>query len=226
MEVQGAYMDAQPFDAGRLPADLDARVRSELSDGERLLWVGQPRPSRFEVVVAFLAALFGIPFIAFAVLWIDSLTSKALPGAAGPVRFNGRPVAVEDQKLVALFGVPFLLVGLWLFSSAYRLRRRAKRTCYALTDRRAMLWLPGWWGGTKTRSYAPEDWRNAYCIADENGYGHLVFEKTVKSYTDEDGKEHKYDVIHGFKNIDRVREVEASVKRALLAKNDEAKEVS
>src|SRR5262245_34488753 len=40
-------MDTPLFGGSSLPEELDARVREELREGERLLWVGQPRPGRF-----------------------------------------------------------------------------------------------------------------------------------------------------------------------------------
>ena len=57
--------------------------------------------------------------------------------------------------LFPLFGLPFVMVGVGMLSSPFWLRRRAKRTCYALTDRRAILWEAGWFGSVEVRSYGP-----------------------------------------------------------------------
>ena len=99
-----------------LPADLDARVRSEMRDGEQLLWVGQPRPGRF-ARQAIPLVLFGIPFTAFAVFWMVVTSSALLFGGfannVGPGGFGWFFAACFP-----LFGLPFMLIGLGMLEFA------------------------------------------------------------------------------------------------------------
>ena len=110
-------MDAPLFDDSSLPADLDARVRSELRDHERLLWVRQPRAGRF-ARQALPLVLFGIPWTAFALFW-TAAASGMLFGGAG----NGGP-----GSFFPLFGLPFVLIGVGMLSSPCWFIRQAKRT--------------------------------------------------------------------------------------------------
>src|SRR5579875_316473 len=130
---------SEPFLFGDsyLPEELDARVRSELEPGEQLLWVGQPRPSRF-VYQTLPIVFFGIPWTAFALLW-TGMAIWGLWGNAGaaPMQAQGMMGGVFSVCF-PLWGLPFILIGLGMLSSPFWAIRRAKRTCYALTDRRAI----------------------------------------------------------------------------------------
>jgi hypothetical protein len=197
------------FHDSRLPPELDARVRSELRDGELLLWVGQPRPGRF-ARSAIPMVLVAIPFTAFALFWIVAASGMML-GA-----FKGGVHAVF--ACFPLFGLPFVLVGFGMLASPYWMLRRAKRTCYALTDQRAILWHAGWFGSTDVRSYGPAALARIHRSEHRDGSGDLIFE-VVTSYGD---IRHRYRTAHssyhGFIAIDKVREVEALISKALLAK--------
>src|SRR5262245_16089820 len=118
-------MDDPLFDNSSLPADLDARVRSEMRDGERLLWVGQPKPGRF-ARHAIPIVLFGIPWTAFALLWTGCASGILFGGFGnndGPGGFGA------FFAYFPLFGLLFVLIGLGMLSSPYWLWRQAKRTC-------------------------------------------------------------------------------------------------
>ena len=80
-------MDELLFEDNRLPDELDTRVRSELRQGEKLRWVGQPRPGRM-ARQALPIVLFGIPWTAFALFWM---------AMASGILFWGDPQPVADQ---------------------------------------------------------------------------------------------------------------------------------
>jgi hypothetical protein len=94
----------------------------ELRAGERLVWAGQPRGGiRLVAADAFMIP-FSLLWGGFAVFWEYGALQQA-----GPSFF-------------ALFGVPFVLVGLYVifgrfFFDAYR----RSRTYYALTDQRVLI---------------------------------------------------------------------------------------
>ena len=87
-----------------LPAELQRRVEAELQSGETLAWAEQPL--RFYRVQAIALALFGIPWTAFAVFWVYA-------AAGGLNNFLGS----KPPILFALFGVPFILIGIGMLSS-------------------------------------------------------------------------------------------------------------
>src|SRR3712207_4913094 len=115
-----------------LPEEIDNRVRSELRDREHLVWAGQPRPSRV-MRSAIPIVLFGIPWTAFAIFWMVVASGMLFGGfgGGGPGPFGA------FFSCFPLFGLPFVLVGLGMLSSPFWMYRRAKRTCYAVTDQRA-----------------------------------------------------------------------------------------
>lgn len=206
-------MDDPPlFDGSALPPDLDARVRAELRPGERLLWVGQPDPRRAARGACFIVA-FGIPWTAFSVFWVV-MASGMMFAANGPRGPGGAFGAVF--ACFPLFGLPFVLIGVGMLSAPYWLRRAARRTCYALTDRRALVWQKHWFGGLEVRSYGPEALTRMARIEHADGTGDLVFEEVVRVGTDTDGNRTTATTGRGFLAIGDVRRIEELVRRVLL----------
>lgn len=188
----------------KLPPRLETQVRAELQTGERLVWVGQPRPDLVMRAAYFLVP-FGLLFGGFAVFWIT--TASSFRGGGGPALFDFFPC----------FGIPFVLIGLALVASPVWLRRKAGNTVYALTDRRAILWEPGWFGAVTVRSYAAAGLGRMARRDRAGGAGDLVFEEFVTSSTNSDGHTSSTTHQRGFLCIDRVREVEDLVRRTLLS---------
>src|SRR6185437_12509968 len=103
------------FGNSELPLELDERVRSELSEGEQLLWVGQPLPRRY-VRSSIPIVLFGIPFTGFALFWMAGASGVLFAGAA----MNGGPGGFAAfLACFPLFGLPFLIIGLGMLTSPY-----------------------------------------------------------------------------------------------------------
>jgi len=201
--------DYSLFGNSYLPPELDSRVRTELSSGERLLWVGQPQPGR-SMRAAIPIVLFGLPWTAFAIFWMAGASGLLLGGFG-----NGPPAAF--RILFPLFGLPFVLIGLGMLSAPFWLRRRAKRTCYALTDRRAILWQAGWFGGIEVRSYGPEELTQIHRTQYADGSGSLVFEELVSFSRNSRGHVSRSTTRRGFMYIDNVRAVEELLRKALLS---------
>lgn len=192
-----------------LPPDLDARVQSELRPAERLMWAGQPRPGRYtRQSLPFM--LIGVPFTAFALFWM---------AGAGVMAFLAGNAAGDGgifSLCFPLFGIPFVLVGLGMLSTPFWFARKAKRTCYAITDRRAILWEAGWWGRLDVRSYEPSALNRMVRTEYADGCGDLVFEEVVSHGRDDDGNRTTYTTRHGFLAIDGVRAVEDLLRKTLL----------
>ncbi len=102
-------------------------VGRELMSDEQLLWVGQPgRGWRLRPADAFLIP-FALVWTGFAIFWeIMALFMVAPAGRFG--------------LIFPLFGLPFVLVGLYMLAGRFWLdARRRAFTCYGLTDRRAII---------------------------------------------------------------------------------------
>jgi hypothetical protein len=120
----------------------------EIASGERLIWYAQPRPGRLAWRATPLV-LFGIPWTAFAVFWMCGAAGFSMPHLdkdMGPMSWM--------PLLFPLFGLPFVLIGLGMLLSPLWLMRKASRTLYAITDRRAIVFSGGW--STTITSYGPE----------------------------------------------------------------------
>ncbi len=191
-----------------VPTDWIERVGSELRRGERLLWVGQPRPAHF--------ARQALPIVVFGVLWTTFclfFLAFMILGSFGGGQMTGNPAVGW------LFIGFFLLIGLGFLSSPYWLWRKAKQNCYALTDRRAILWEAGLFGSVEIRSYGPADLVRFYRVEYPGG-GDLVFEEAVTIRQNSDGEQTTATNKHGFLGIEEVREVEELLRRTLLMLDD------
>lgn len=158
-------------DFALLSPDLDAMVRGELAADEKLVWVGQPIPGRMTMVMIPISIM-GIFFTGFSVIWIVMVLAIVGGGIAAA---TGRPAFGLGGVVFALFGLPFLAVGLGMLTSPIWAGRRALRTCYALTNRRVIVWEPGWFGGVQVRSYRAEELGSMTRNQRADGSGDLIF---------------------------------------------------
>lgn len=181
-------------DLWALPEPLRNLVESELHEREAINWVGQPIHRRF-VARSLPIVLFGIPWTAFAIFW--------MAGAAG---FK-MPNFQQGFDFFPLFGIPFVLIGFGMLSAPLWIAKKARRTVYVLTDRRAILFDGGW--STTIRSFGPERLTDLRRVQRPDGSGDLIFEKSL-SY-DSDGDKRSTDI--GFLAIPDVKDVEDRVRR-------------
>ncbi len=211
-------MDELLFEDSRLPDELDARVRSELRQGEKLLWVGQPRPGRL-ARQAWPIVLFGIPWTAFALFWMAGAAGMLFMagGAQQPQGNNGFDII---RFVFPLFGLPFVLVGFGMLSSPYWLMRRARKTCYAVTTQRAIIWQAGWFGSMEIRSFAPAELNRMRRVEYANGEGDLIFEDLLTMAHFERSK-HQTNMRSGFMGISNVKKSEELITKALLSPSNE-----
>lgn len=108
----------------KLAPELQARVKAELKPGEVVNWAGQPLPRRYAAKAGW-SWLFFIPWTAFAIFWIG-----------GAARFRV-PSFTEPQDFFALWGLPFVAIGVAGLTSPLWLRLAAARVVYVVTNQRA-----------------------------------------------------------------------------------------
>ncbi len=203
---------------GTLPPELEQRVQSELSGGERLVYVGQPRPDLYRGQTACLS-IFGLFFGGVAVFMLAggvmSMAFGRIGGGGGAA--NGVGAVSECFPLVfCLFTIPFIAVGAAMASAPLWMRKRIRRIIYALTDRRALIFEPNWFGQNYTvRNYTREALGRMYRVEKSDGAGHLVFEEYYTTSTNTDGMSSTQRNQRGFMAIERVRDVEELVRLTL-----------
>jgi hypothetical protein len=111
-----------------------------------------------------------------------------------------------------------VLIGFGLLTSPYWVMRRAKRTCYVLTDQRAIVWRAGWFGSVDVRFYTGAALTRMHRRERRDGSGDLIFEEITSVGQNTNGARTSHTSAHGFMAIEKVREIEALIWKALLAK--------
>ncbi len=177
-----------------LPPELHSVVEDELEVGESVHWSAQPRPGRL-VLATLPVFLFAIPWTAFAVFWICAASGWRFPTLKGPA------------GLFPLFGLPFVLIGCAMLSSPLWALRKARRTLYIITDRRAILFEGGW--STTVRSYGPERLTDITRRQRADGSGDIILE--TQSWCDRRGRSRSTCV--GFMGIENVKDVDTMLRR-------------
>jgi hypothetical protein len=192
--------------------DVRSRIQSELDSGERLLWAAQPDPRRFARGSIGLV-LFGIPWTAFAVFWIFMASGGLWGLFHGGMDFPRDKGAFQVISICfPLFGLPFVLIGLALLSSPYWARKKAKRTAYAVTDRRVILFEAGFRNAMTVRTYLPPQLQRMTRTERPDGSGDLILEEYTWRDSDGDRRHGR----HGLYAIPRVRDVEDLIRTTLL----------
>ncbi len=115
-----------------LPAHL-ARAAERETRGERIEWVGRP-DARSAARWGMLAWIFALPWLYFTVQW--ELTSLGLLMKEVARAKTNTPIVW--LTVMALWGLPFVGVGLGMLSTPLWLYRMATATAYIITDKRIL----------------------------------------------------------------------------------------
>jgi hypothetical protein len=184
-----------------LSDDVRARVKSELSPGERLLWAGVHEQVREPMG----CGVFGSAVVAITgwIVLIFCLTA--------PLYVRGGPNDVYfGYGLIALIVAVLFSAGVWASLERSRKERRERsRNMFALTDRRAIIWRGVHAEGTEVHSYGPENVLRVYRVEYPDGTGDLNF--TLRH-----GRESYRDHSPTFTRIRDVRRVEEIAKQILV----------
>ena len=181
-----SHIEEQMHMNSYIPMDLRNRVDRELEPNEQIQWIDMPVPKFFTKFSTPLF-LFAIPWTSFAVFWIIGASQS-------------------PSKAFALFGVPFLLIGVCMLLSPLWAYYKTLKSVYVITSKRAII-IDG--GKSFTiRSYPPEKLHNIYRVEKKNGIGDVLI--SFSTWTDSDGDTQKTDI--GFINIRDPKYVESMLK--------------
>lgn len=117
-----------------ISADITDAFRPYLQPGERVVWTG--RPAQGVRLAAYDALLipFSIVWCGFAIVWEAMAVFGTFAGS------SAGPEALAATLPIALFGVPFVLIGLYfVFGRFFADAWVRARILYVLTDRRALV---------------------------------------------------------------------------------------
>ena len=145
-----------------IPLELAQLVTSNLDSNEKIVWAAQPIPLKMAGQSCG-GVLFGIPWTAFAVWWTV-----------------GAYIAISKQKTTAvsyffpLFGLPFIIFGIGMLSSPYWAARKARRTVYLITNRRAIIFESDIRNEVSIRSFEKNQLGNIVRTQNNDGSGDLI----------------------------------------------------
>jgi hypothetical protein len=139
---------------GPVPADLKAKTLAGLDASEKPVWIGRPVPKIILIRSGGYLAFGGVGAL-IALVWL--IVALMPPKAAAPQVQIGKQFVAAPLKPSS--GSPLLPLGLLAVSAgvaavAFVRWHYAKRTCYVLTNRRAVVYKEGLFGPTRD-SYTP-----------------------------------------------------------------------
>ena len=157
-----------------IPSELREDLLREMGPDEQMRWFAQPRPGPF-MLGSLGLAIFGIPWTAFALVWTAGAAGFKVPDLENP----------DWTLLFALWGLPFIGIGLGMLSSPLRALRRARRIAYVITNRRAIIME----GGRRRliRSIGPESFGDLVRRERSGGRGDIVFSGSVQPLSPDHG---------------------------------------
>jgi hypothetical protein len=223
---------------GSIPADLRAKILMDLAAGERVVWVGQPVPNLVFLRNSGWLALGGIGLLCTLIWFVAKLlpAKAAAPAAAqqavqqagkkGAAPRYQAPPKVEPAPAKAsggsyLLGLAFLILWGSIAAIPFIYRYIASRTCYALTNRRALVYKQGIFSPTH-ESYPPLEVAN---MRQSNswlfsGCGDLIFRTVTVITTSRNprgGSSSSVRRVHyGFLAIPQVQQVGRLVRETLI----------
>ncbi len=142
----------------RIPEALKQQVERELLAGERLLWAGQPAPVRF--------ALRKNPELSM--VWSRVITGIMLTLTVLMFIFSGVTNSASAVWLATALLVLTVIAA--VVSDLLERYRQARRTVYAVTDRRAFTYSP-----RGIRSHMPDDLKTIKRVNHTRQMGDVIF---------------------------------------------------
>ncbi|MGH8446284.1 MAG: hypothetical protein ACREVL_13510 [Solimonas sp.] len=146
------------------PQEIADAVQRELA-GEGILWAGSP--DRWSYVRSrWSQALFGIPFLTFALFWTFSASHA-------PARASGNNAIFTT--IFPLWGLLFVGVGAVMILTPFFMAWRASNVYYVVTPRRAVIFEKLW--KLNIRSFNPAGLANFERVSNGGSSGSIVFQR-------------------------------------------------
>ncbi|MCL2469252.1 MAG: hypothetical protein FWF24_03360 [Alphaproteobacteria bacterium] len=115
-----------------------------LQPSETILWQGAPAPQALRLNrQSFVVYPFAFFWLAFSLFWVNGASTPLQEMAARGFQETDF-VEIVFAFVFPLFGVPFVLAGLWLLYKPFADRNKIRRSIYALTNDRALILKRGW----------------------------------------------------------------------------------
>jgi hypothetical protein len=204
-----------------VPAELKGKTLAGLDANEKPVWIGQPVPKLILLRSSGYFAGSAIGILA-ALIWL--VVVLALPTPAAGRSQPGQPAttaAASTSPIAVLLPIGLLFVSVCVSAVPLLRWHTATRTCYALTNRRAVVYKQGLFGTTR-ESYTPLEVSNmrrsdSWLTA---GSGDLIF-RTVQVVTTSQTRPGKFSssvktIHYGFLAIAHLGEVEKIVRETLI----------
>lgn len=122
---------------GRLPDALKAFAEREFA-GERLVWAARP-DVRIAALCSFAIYLFAIPWTTFSAAWISVPLGTLYEYYSADDVGAPKEAPIMMMWAFAIFGTPFVAIGIAMLAAPFRVFQRGSRTLYVLTDRRIAI---------------------------------------------------------------------------------------
>ncbi len=118
------------------------KLQPELSSGETIYWAGMPNPSVIFHSADWAAVPFSLLWGGFAIFWETSVL--------GYWGFASKSPSHPVSYFMALWGVPFVVIGQYMIWGRFFVDSWLKRrTYYAVTNRRILILQEGWKRSTR-----------------------------------------------------------------------------
>lgn len=165
-ERKACAIMSPPVELYTLPPMFQDWVGRELKLDEHLVWIGQP-------IAGLFTGYYRFNYIAQVIMGV--------PFTIQPIIMSIMAIGMREPLWVAFFPFPFFLCGLILLSSPFLIRRRLRKTVYAITDRRAIIFDGGIFA-TKMMSFAPEQLLELNSQANNKDVGYILFSVCSADY--------------------------------------------
>jgi hypothetical protein len=175
--------------------DAQLRAQSELQSGESLYWTGAADPGRI-AITALPAAIFGIPFAAFALFWINTAYH-----ASNSLHRSSSNAVTKSFTVFPIFGLPFLLIGVFIVLAPLWAYLKGLSTVYAVTNQRVMVITGA--NNRSVKSYTPADISSIEHRERPDGSGDIVIQTNSMMRTNNSVSQIKI-VMCGIPNVKQV----------------------
>ena len=218
LRLRGSAETSDCREDGEIPDALKEKILADLAPNERAVWLAQPASAIvFRRNLAFLVVGGVFTLISLTWLMLGLTQRQAVPvaaakkGAASQVR---APMPAEFS-----LGLPLALFVASVGGAVVPLVRvkLAQGSCYALTNRRALVYKVGLFGPTR-ESYSPSEvakMRRSDSWLFKDG-GDLIFSTVTTITTSSKGRSSVKTTYYGFLSIAHVKEVDKLVRETLI----------